>query len=83
VSYRDRFDLLLRLRLGILPRQLRAALLGSGDLVLWRDPALGIAWPVSAEEALISDKDREHPALSLLPRFFECGPTVPPRHQGS
>ena len=29
--------------------------------LLWSDPALGIAWPVSAEEALISDKDRSHP----------------------
>src|SRR5437763_1871597 len=26
--------------------------------MLWDDPALGIAWPVSAEAALLSDKDK-------------------------
>jgi hypothetical protein len=35
----------------------------------------GIAWPVSADDALISDKDCKHPVLSDLPRFFEYGPT--------
>jgi dTDP-4-dehydrorhamnose 3,5-epimerase len=44
--------------------------------VLWSDLALGIAWPVSAEEALVSDRDCKHPTLSYLPRFFECGPMV-------
>ena len=39
--------------------------------LLWNDPALGIAWPVSAEEALLSGKDLEHPVLSCLPRFFQ------------
>jgi dTDP-4-dehydrorhamnose 3,5-epimerase len=38
--------------------------------ILWNDPALGIAWPVSANEALISDRDRNNPMLSGLPRFF-------------
>ena len=38
--------------------------------LLWNDPALGIAWPVSANEALVSDKDRTHPVLSELPRYF-------------
>lgn len=38
--------------------------------LLWSDPALGIAWPVTADEALVSDKDRKHPELSGLPRFF-------------
>jgi dTDP-4-dehydrorhamnose 3,5-epimerase len=38
--------------------------------LLWNDPALGIARPVSAHEALISDKDQKHPVLSRLPRFF-------------
>jgi dTDP-4-dehydrorhamnose 3,5-epimerase len=42
--------------------------------LLWSDPALGIAWPVSPDEALISDRDRKHPALSGLPRFFRHGP---------
>jgi dTDP-4-dehydrorhamnose 3,5-epimerase-like enzyme len=30
----------------------------------------GIDTPVSPVEALISDKDRKHPILSRLPRFF-------------
>jgi dTDP-4-dehydrorhamnose 3,5-epimerase len=39
--------------------------------LLWCDPALGIAWPVSADQAVISDKDRIHPPLSQLLRFFQ------------
>ena len=38
--------------------------------LLWSDPALGIAWPVSANKALVSDRDRTHPVLSHLPRYF-------------
>ena len=38
--------------------------------LLWSDPALGIAWPVSEQEVLISDKDRSQPVLSQLPRYF-------------
>lgn len=34
--------------------------------VAWDDPALGIAWPVAAAEATLSDKDRQ------LPRLAEC-----------
>jgi len=33
--------------------------------LLWNDPALGIAWPVAAAEAVLSDKDRK------LPRFAD------------
>jgi dTDP-4-dehydrorhamnose 3,5-epimerase len=32
----------------------------------WNDPALGIAWPVSADKAVLSDRDRQHPALAAL-----------------
>ena len=39
--------------------------------LLWCDPALGIDWPVSADQAVISDKDRKHPPLSQLLRFFQ------------
>jgi dTDP-4-dehydrorhamnose 3,5-epimerase len=39
--------------------------------LLWCDPALGIDWPVSANQALVSDKDRQHPPLSHLSRFFQ------------
>jgi dTDP-4-dehydrorhamnose 3,5-epimerase len=31
--------------------------------ILWNDPALAIAWPVSAAEARLSDKDRALPPL--------------------
>jgi dTDP-4-dehydrorhamnose 3,5-epimerase len=36
----------------------------------WDDPVLGIAWPVSGEAALLSDKDRRHPVLAELPAYF-------------
>ena len=38
--------------------------------LLWSDPALGIAWSMSPETALISDKDRLHPVLAQLPWMF-------------
>jgi dTDP-4-dehydrorhamnose 3,5-epimerase len=38
--------------------------------LLWNDAALDIAWPVSADEALVSDRDRTHPVLSRLPQYF-------------
>ncbi len=34
--------------------------------LLWNDPALGIAWPVAAEDAHLSDKDQRHPLLAEL-----------------
>jgi dTDP-4-dehydrorhamnose 3,5-epimerase len=36
----------------------------------WDDPALGIVWPISAAEALLSDKDRRQPNLAALPPYF-------------
>lgn len=36
----------------------------------WNDPALGIAWPVGADEARVSDKDRRQPLLADLPAHF-------------
>src|SRR5712691_8648311 len=36
----------------------------------WDDPELDIAWPVSATEALLSDKDRRQPVLAELPRHY-------------
>jgi dTDP-4-dehydrorhamnose 3,5-epimerase len=47
--------------------------------LLWNDPALGIAWPVSADEALVSDRDRKHPVLSRLPQHFRYEPPSNPR----
>jgi len=32
--------------------------------ILWNDPALGIDWPVSNEEAILSDKDRKAQTLA-------------------
>jgi len=36
----------------------------------WNDPALGIAWPVAEEAAILSDKDRRQPRLADLPAYF-------------
>ncbi len=38
--------------------------------IMWNDPALGIDWPVSAEEAVLSDKDRRLSPLSELGSVF-------------
>ncbi len=34
--------------------------------LLWSDPALGIDWPVSPEDATVSDKDHKAPTLDAL-----------------
>lgn len=36
----------------------------------WNDPELGIEWPVKRDEAIVSDKDRSHPALADLEPVF-------------
>lgn len=36
----------------------------------WDDPALKIDWPVSADAAVLSPKDRQHPTLAELPAYF-------------
>jgi dTDP-4-dehydrorhamnose 3,5-epimerase len=41
--------------------------------VLWNDPALGISWPLPETGPVLSDKDRRHPALAELPRYFTYG----------
>ena len=38
--------------------------------LLWDDPELGIAWPVMADQALLSAKDRVQPRLTELPSYF-------------
>ena len=38
--------------------------------LLWNDPALGIQWPLPADEVVLSDKDRGHPRLSELASPF-------------
>ena len=39
--------------------------------LLWNDPALGIAWPISETEAILSDKDRRQPRLAELVTPFD------------
>ncbi|HEX3885494.1 MAG TPA: dTDP-4-dehydrorhamnose 3,5-epimerase [Stellaceae bacterium] len=39
--------------------------------VRWDDPALGIDWGVSADAAVLSDKDRRQPLFAELPPLFE------------
>lgn len=36
----------------------------------WDDKALAIAWPVSRDAVVLSDKDRHHPVLADLPGCF-------------
>jgi dTDP-4-dehydrorhamnose 3,5-epimerase len=32
--------------------------------IIWNDPAIGIAWPIGADGAVLSDKDASSPALA-------------------
>ena len=41
--------------------------------IAFDDPALGIAWPVQANEVTLSEKDRRHPALAELDELFAFG----------
>ena len=38
--------------------------------IQWNDPALGIAWPLGPDKAILSDKDKTHPTLTDLPETF-------------
>lgn len=38
--------------------------------VLWNDPAIGVDWPVSDGDAVLSDKDRHLPTLDELANVF-------------
>ena len=38
--------------------------------LLWCDPELNIKWPISIDEALVSEKDADHPHLADLPQKF-------------
>lgn len=45
--------------------------------LLWNDPELGIPWPATADNAVLSDKDRVQPRLAELPTWFTlAGPVV-------
>lgn len=39
--------------------------------LLWNDPALGIEWPLSHDEAVLSEKDRKQPLFSQLVSPFD------------
>jgi dTDP-4-dehydrorhamnose 3,5-epimerase len=41
--------------------------------IAWDDPDLAIPWPVAAEKAILSDKDRRWPRLSALAPAFRHG----------
>jgi dTDP-4-dehydrorhamnose 3,5-epimerase len=45
---------------------------GAETGVVWNDPALGIAWPVSEAEALVCSRDRQLPPLSRAEPVFPC-----------
>jgi len=38
--------------------------------LLWNDPDLGIDWPIKADKAVLSDKDKVQPRLAELPDLF-------------
>ncbi|CAO3441277.1 dTDP-4-dehydrorhamnose 3,5-epimerase [Azospirillum endophyticum] len=38
--------------------------------LLWNDPELGIAWPVAADKARLSDKDHKQPTFAQLGDWF-------------
>ncbi len=39
--------------------------------IIWDDPAIAIAWPISRDQVLVSDKDRMLPRLADLPPYFD------------
>jgi dTDP-4-dehydrorhamnose 3,5-epimerase len=45
--------------------------------IAFDDPDLGIAWPISASDAVLSDRDRRHPRLRDLPAEFTYKPPEP------
>lgn len=40
--------------------------LASEGGIAWDDPALGIAWPVTRADVILSDRDRRHPSFAEL-----------------
>jgi dTDP-4-dehydrorhamnose 3,5-epimerase len=44
--------------------------------LLWNDPAIGIDWPVEAEDAVLSEKDKMQPHLADLPPVFHYTPSL-------
>ncbi|MVA22790.1 dTDP-4-dehydrorhamnose 3,5-epimerase, partial [Agrobacterium vitis] len=42
--------------------------------LLWNDPALAIDWPVTEDNAILSEKDKKQPKLSELETNFVYRP---------
>ena len=52
--------------------------------VLWNDPALALPWPVTAAEAVLSDKDRDLPGFAAAAGWFPPESVAPDGgHAGS
>jgi dTDP-4-dehydrorhamnose 3,5-epimerase len=51
--------------------------------VLWNDPDLGISWPVTAAEAILSAKDAAAPRLADSGLLFPAAENAHPRWTGS
>ncbi len=39
--------------------------------LFWNDPTLGISWPISDGEAIVSDKDQNHPRFAEITSQFD------------
>lgn len=46
--------------------------------VAWNDPEIAVEWPPEADPATLSDKDRQQPSLTSLPRYFAMPPHAAP-----
>jgi dTDP-4-dehydrorhamnose 3,5-epimerase len=44
--------------------------------LLWNDPEIGIDWPIKAEDAVLSEKDKVQPRLADLPPVFHYTPSL-------
>ena len=42
--------------------------------VAWNDPTIGIEWPLTGGDPVLSSKDREQPSLNELPKHFSYNP---------
>ena len=42
--------------------------------LLWNDRDIAVDWPVDEANAILSPRDRDHPPLAQLPRYFDANP---------
>lgn len=50
----------------------------SEGAIAWNDPALGIDWRISSDKAVLSEKDKHHPALGEIESPFVFGDNLYP-----